>query len=103
MAARHRRVVWTDGARRRFGPVKTKIVRIGSSYWIRIPKPLIEQAGLGDEVELRVVDSGIFIERTSRPRAGWSEAASLLHVRGEDGLLDEPTTTEFDETEWTWE
>ncbi len=83
--------------------MKTRIIRIGNSRGIRIPKPLLEQAGLGEEVELRVVDSGIFIERTSRPRAGWSEAASLLHVRGEDGLLDEPTTTEFDEAEWTWE
>ena len=83
--------------------MKTKIVRIGSSCWIRIPKPLLKQAGLGVVVELRVVDSGIFIERTSCPRAGWSEAASLLHEWGEDALLDEPTTTEFDETEWTWE
>ena len=82
--------------------MKTRIIRIGNSRGIRIPKPLLEQAGLGEEVELRVVDSGIFIERTSCPRAGWSEAASLLHERGEDGLLDEPTTTEFDETEWTW-
>lgn len=54
-------------------------------------------------MELRVVDSGIFIERTSCPRAGWNQAARLLHERSDDGLLDEPTTTEFDETDWTWE
>ena len=52
---------------------------------------------------MRVVDSGIFIERTSCPRAGWNQAARLLHERSDDGLLDEPTTTEFDETDWTWE
>ena len=83
--------------------MKIKIVRIGNSRGIRIPKPLIEQAGLGEEVELRVVDSGIFIERTSCTRARWSQAARLLHERSDDGLLDEPTTTEFDETDWTWE
>ena len=83
--------------------MKTKIVRIGNSRGVRIPKPLLEQAGLEDEVELRLVDSGIVIESTTRPRVGWSDAARTLHERGEDGLLDEPTATEFDEAEWMWD
>lgn len=83
--------------------MKTKIIRIGNSRGIRIPKPLLEQAGLGEEVELRVVDSGLFIEGTPCPRTGWSQAAQSLHKRGEDRLIDPPATTEFDEAEWTWE
>jgi antitoxin MazE len=81
--------------------LKTKIVRIGNSRGVRIPKPLLEQAGLEDEVELRVVDSGIMIESVSVPRAGWAEAAQKLGARGGE-LLDESIATEFDDTEWTW-
>jgi hypothetical protein len=35
---------------------KTRIVRIGNPRGVRIPKPLLEQAGLEDEVELRLVE-----------------------------------------------
>ena len=83
--------------------MKTKIIRIGNSRGVRIPQPLLEQAGLEDEVQLRLVEYGIVIESRSRPRSGWADAAQLLHERGDDGLLDEPATTEFDETEWVWE
>jgi antitoxin MazE len=83
--------------------MKTKIIRIGNSRGVRIPKPLLEQAGLVDQVVLRVIDDSIVIEPAEKPRANWAEAASVLHARGEDGLLDEPVETDFDETEWVWE
>ncbi len=83
--------------------MKTKLIRIGNSRGVRIPKPFLEQAGLENEVLLRVVDDGIVIEPIDKPRAGWDEAASKLHERQEDGLLDEVTATHFDETEWVWE
>lgn len=83
-------------------PMRTRLVRIGNSRGVRIPKLLLEQAGLEDEVELRVVEHGIVIESVRAPRAGWEEAARLVRERGEDGLLDEPTPTRFDETEWEW-
>ncbi len=82
--------------------MKTKIVRIGNSRGVRIPKPLLEQAGLEDEVQLRVVESGIIIEGATTPRAGWGLAAELLRERGEDSLLDEVVATDFDESEWKW-
>ena len=82
--------------------MKTKIVRIGNSRGVRIPKPLLEEAGLEDDVELRVVDSGIIIENIGTPRAGWAQAAAELSGRGDDQLLDEPVPTEFDESEWAW-
>lgn len=82
--------------------MKTRIVRIGNSRGVRIPKPLLEQAGLDDDVQLRVVESGIMIESAGTPRAGWAEAAAKLQERGEGGLLDEPVATDFDECDWTW-
>lgn len=83
--------------------MKTRIVRIGNSRGVRLPKPLIEEAGLGDEVELRVVETGLLIERAPQSRTGWADAAALMHERGEDSLLDEPSATDFDESEWVWE
>ena len=82
--------------------MKTRLVRIGNSRGVRIPKPLIEQAGLGEEVELRVVDSGLIVKAAQKARSNWADAARLLHERGEDGLLDESRPTRFDETEWEW-
>jgi len=80
----------------------TRLVRIGNSRGVRLPKPLIAQAGLSDEVRLRVRDGGILIEPATAPRSGWAEAAQEMHERNEDALLDAPTATHFDETEWEW-
>ena len=82
--------------------MKARIVRIGNSRGVRIPKPLLEQAGLGEEVELRVEGAAIVIERAGRPRAGWAEAFRAMRAAGDDTLLDEPTPTRFDEEEWEW-
>ena len=83
--------------------MKTKIVRIGNSRGVRIPKPLLEEAGLDDEVELRVDESRIVIEAVSSPRQGWEAAAAALRESDGGGLLDESLPTSFDESEWVWE
>ena len=82
--------------------MKAKIVRIGNSRGVRLPKLLLEESGLKDEVELRLVAGGILIERVGSPRNGWADAAALVRVRGEDRLLDDPIATDFDEAEWIW-
>lgn len=83
--------------------MKARIVKIGNSRGIRLPKPLIEEAGLGEDVELRVVESGLLIERPAQPREGWAEEAAQVRARSEDGLLDEPYPTDFDVSEWVGE
>ena len=82
--------------------VKARIVRIGNSQGVRIPKPLLEEAQLGDEVELRAEAGRIVIERADAPRAGWAEAFAAMASAGDDALLELPTATVFDETEWSW-
>ena len=82
--------------------MKGRLVRIGTSRGIRLPKPLIEEAGLTDEIELRVSEGSVVISSASRPRAGWADAAKRLRRRQGDRLLDEPTATRFDEKEWRW-
>jgi antitoxin MazE len=82
---------------------KTRIVKIGNSRGIRVPKVLLEQAQLPDEVELHASPGRLVIQATRRPRAGWAKAARAMRERGHDVLLDEPTPTRFDQEEWEWE
>ena len=81
--------------------VKTKIIRIGNSQGIRIPKPVLEEAGLGDEVELRITPSGLVLEPLASARSGWEAAARDLAAEELDAS-DVFLPTDFDETEWEW-
>lgn len=81
--------------------MKTRIVRIGNSQGVRIPKPLLEQAGLPEEVDVAAESGRIIITPAARPRATWAEAAAAARARNEDEF-DAPTRTRFDDTEWTW-
>jgi len=82
--------------------VKTHLVRIGNSRGVRLPKPLIEEAGLTEEVELRVQEGAIIIARAAPARSGWADAARNARQRQEDRLLEGPTPTRFDDEEWEW-
>jgi antitoxin MazE len=84
--------------------MKPRIVQIGNSQGLRIPKPLLAAAGLGpgDQVEITVVPDGLRIRRAAHPREGWAEAAAALAAQADDGLLDAPTSTRFDDEGWTW-
>ena len=82
--------------------VRAKIVQIGNSQGVRIPRPLLDQAELGADVLLSVSGRAIVITPASAPRSGWAEAFQAMGVAGDDALLDEGTPTEFDETSWRW-
>lgn len=64
--------------------------RFGNSAGIIIPKPLLSEIGakVGDDVDLRVEDGRIVVERVDKPtRAGWAEDARRLAAEGDDGLV----------------
>ena len=82
--------------------MKSRLIRIGNSRGVRLPKPLIEEAGLQEEVEVQIRGNALVITSPNRPRAGWAEAARQMRERGDDRLLDEPTSTQFDDQEWRW-
>ena len=81
---------------------RTRIVRIGNSRGIRIPKVLLEEAGLPEEVELRAEPGRLVVAAPTRPRAGWAAKARSMRQQGDDALLDPGTPTGFDETDWRW-
>ena len=81
---------------------KTRIVRIGNSWGIRIPKRLLDEAGLRDEVELHAQPGQLVVQGVRLSRSGWGAAAKRMHARGDDRPLDQATATKFDREEWEW-
>jgi antitoxin MazE len=82
--------------------IRARIIRIGNSRGIRIPKVWLEQLGLKDEVELAVRNKSLVVRRARAPREGWASAFQEMAERGDDKLLDEPHATKWDRTEWQW-
>jgi len=55
------------------------LVKIGNSQGIRIPKPLIQQAHLeGKELDIQVVNQGILVTPSRKPREGWKKSIELI-------------------------
>ena len=82
--------------------MRARIVRIGNSRGLRIPKPILDQAGLEDEVELTVEGDRLVIQPAHRPRAGWSAAALEAAAEGNGALVAPVLPTRFDREEWSW-
>ncbi len=79
----------------------TRIIQIGNSRGIRVPKAVLEQAELPEQVELRAEPGRLVVTAARKPRAGWADAANEMYTAGDDHLLDQ-TPTAFDEEEWEW-
>ena len=65
----------------------TRIVRIGNSQGIRIPKSLLRSAALSGEVHISVRGKTLVIRPARKPREGWAEAFQEMARRGDDALL----------------
>lgn len=82
--------------------MRVNVVRIGNSRGLRLPKAILEQCGIGDEVDLVIEDGQLVVRPVRRVREGWAEAARTMAARGDDRLLDAESPTTFDEREWEW-
>jgi antitoxin MazE len=84
--------------------VKSRIVKIGNSRGVRIPKPLIEETGLGEEVEIQVEGNRLIIAPARRARADWAASFRKMARMGDDALIagDGPIRTVWEECEWEW-
>ena len=82
----------------------TRIVKIGNSRGIRIPKPFLDQLGLENEVEMSVEDAELVIRPVRAARSGWEGRFQEMAEAGDDRLLDAEhlSAGEWDETEWEW-
>jgi antitoxin MazE len=86
--------------------MQAKLVKIGNSRGVRLPKAVIAQAGLTDQIDIAVRRNEVILRSASaKPRQGWDQAfRSAIASRGQDER-DGPwqsTPNAFDLEEWTW-
>ena len=84
--------------------MRTRVIKIGNSQGVRLPKVLLEQSQLGEDVELEASENQIIIRSVKHPRHGWDEAFQAMAAKGDDQLLDQATltTSRWDNEEWEW-
>lgn len=84
--------------------MRTRIIKIGNSQGLRIPKPILEQTGITDDVELSIEENQIIIRPYINVREGWEEAFKRMHLNGDDESIfgDERISHPWDEEEWQW-
>lgn len=83
--------------------MKTTLIPIGNSRGVRIPKPLIKQCGLSEEIEMDVHDNAIIIRAPRQIRQGWERSFAQMARLKDDTLLDSaPLPPRFDDEEWQW-
>lgn len=84
--------------------MRARIVKIGNSQGIRIPKPILEQSGITEDVDVEVENNQIIIRPLLKPRTGWDVAFRKMAGNLDDILIDgdEPISHSWDETEWQW-
>jgi antitoxin MazE len=78
------------------------VVQIGNSKGIRIPKAILKQCQIEDQVDLEVEDGKIILEaRKKTPRKGWEKAFKAMATNQDDALLiDDNIDVEMDDWEW---
>lgn len=85
--------------------MKTKLIRIGNSQGVRIPKPVIEEIGLSEEIEMILKDNQIILRSSEKTRKDWDLSFEKMAEEHDDQLLDQEQIeqpSQWDETEWTW-
>ena len=84
--------------------MRARVVKIGNSQGIRIPKTLLDQTGILDDVELEVEKNQIVIRPISNPRRDWENAFIAMADRGDDALIggDEHLSHSWDDEKWQW-
>jgi antitoxin MazE len=91
---------------------RTKIIGIGNSQGIRIPRRLLAQAAItpdaqgrfvGQEIEIALTAGGLILGPARQARAGWEEQFARMAAHGDDALLyDASLANTWDEQEWVW-
>ena len=79
-----------------------KVVPIGNSKGIRIPKAILEQCNIRDQIELEVEGGRIILEPVrDAPRKTWDDAFREMASSDDDKLLISDDL-EIDVEDWEW-
>ena len=86
--------------------MNTRLIRVGNSQGIVLPKKLLQQYHLTGEVDLQPTPEGLLIKPVVKTRRqGWDERFQHALAQGqapEGELLEGFSDEAFEETEWQW-
>ncbi len=83
--------------------IRTRLVKIGNSQGIRIPKVMLDQLRMTDLIELEIQDDQLLVRSSKTPRSDWAAAFQRMADNGDDELLDSDILpTAWEEAEWEW-
>ena len=84
--------------------MRARVIKIGNSQGVRIPKPILELTGIMEDVELEVEKNQIIIRPISNPRVGWDLAFKTMAEKDDDELIHETENIShsWDEEGWQW-
>lgn len=83
--------------------MQAKLIQIGSSRGLRLPKLLIEKYDLSETLEIEEREDGLLIKKKQKPREDWAEqfeCAASQDKSNFDTLIN--LENKFDEEEWEW-
>ena len=72
--------------------MKIKLVKIGNSFGVRLPKGIIDECGFKEDLDLSVRQGAVVITPVIQPRLGWRELVA-------DEVATHPVKAEG---EWEW-
>ncbi len=81
--------------------MRATLEKIGDDCCVRFPKEIIEQAHLGTELDLDVIDGAVVIRTALTTRRGWRRAATECNGLGDDylGEWDSVIADQWDSTQ----
>ena len=83
--------------------MRARVIKIGNSQGLRIPKPILEQTGILDDVEIEVEKDQIIIRPVKNAREGWDAAFEMMSEKGDDEpIIDDTISHSWDEEKWQW-
>ena len=83
--------------------MRARVIKIGNSQGLRIPKPILDQTGIMDEVEIEVEKNQIIVRPVKNIRAGWDAAFKAMGENGDDEpIISDNISNSWDEQEWKW-
>jgi antitoxin MazE len=77
--------------------IRSKVVKIGNSRGIRIPRTVLEHAGLTDQVEMTIEGNKLIIQAFRHSRQGWEDHFADMAKQEDNQLLDETPLMGWDD------
>lgn len=82
--------------------MRIPVVPIGNSKGIRIPKSILTQLNIQDDVDLEVHETELVLKPVKRSsREGWEKSFAEMAENGDDEMIV-PELQDAEEFEWEW-